>query len=174
MKKFYGMCAALLLSLLFVFAGCKVDGSKVFKYLKTQRNFVGNPTYNGGNYTASFTVNDDLSYSLSVSDSYNNALKNYSAEGTKMEYLGRREESYTSEWLGVSQSNTNYIHVVKLPEATVEMNGNTYAFYLLANSDSKRADTFTLKLVTAKSTYGENDIANIGTSFSGGYAIKKA
>lgn len=56
----------------------------------------------------------------------------------------------------------------------MELNDNVLAFYLLAESDSKYADTFSLKLVIANSTYGESDISNIGTSFSSGYAIKKA
>lgn len=175
MKKFYSACiVALLLGALFAFAGCNAGGSKVFNYLKTEQNFVGNPTYNGGNYTVSFTVNEDLSYSLSVSDNNNNALKNYSAEGTQMEYLGRREESYESTSWGITSHWTIYTDVIKLPEATVEVDGNVKAFYLLAESDSKRADTFSLKLVTANSTYGEGEIANIGTSFRSGYAIKKA
>ncbi|MDE6411677.1 MAG: hypothetical protein K2L02_03980 [Clostridia bacterium] len=174
MKKFYGACAAVLLSLLFVFAGCKANGSKVFKYLKAEQNFVGNPTYNGGKYTASFTVKDDLSYSLSVSDEYDSALKDYSAEGTKMEYLGQRSDSgsYTS-W-GVTVGWTTYMHIVKLPEATVEKYGNTLAFYLLAESDSKHGDITMLKLVVKPAAYGENDIGNFEISVYGGYALKKA
>lgn len=177
MKKFYGIIVAILLCVLLAFAGCGGIGStKVFNYVKTQQNFVGNPHYNGGNYTVSFTVNDDLSYSLSVSDMSGNydALKDYSFEGAQMEYLGCRKESHESTSWGITTHWTNYIHVVKLPEATVEINGNLRAFYLLAESDSKYDDTFFLKLVVANSTYDESDISNIGTSFSDGYAIKTA
>lgn len=97
MKKFYGIIVAILLCVLLAFAGCGGIGSKkVYSYLKTQQDFVGNPNYNGGNYTVSFTVNDDLSYSLSVSDRNSNydALKDYSVEGKQMEYLGQREKSH--------------------------------------------------------------------------------
>lgn len=174
MKKFYGACVAVLLSLLFVFAGCKANGSKVFKYLKTEKNFVGNPSYNGGKYTASFTVNEDLSYSLSVSDEYDSALKNYSAEGTIMEYLGQRSESNQSTSWGVTTSWTTYMHIVKLPEATVEKNGNMLAFYLLAESDSKHGDINMLKLVVKPAAYGKDDIGNFEISVTGGYALKKA
>ena len=177
MKKFYGMIVAILLCVLLAFAGCGANGSKVFTYLKAQQNFVGNPSYNGGNYTVSFTVNNDLSYSLSVSDKSGNydALKDYSVEGTQMKYLGRREESHESTSWGLTSHWTVYTHVVKLPEVTVEFNGGIpQTFYLLANSDSKFSDTFSFKLVVANATYDENNISNIGTSFSSGYAIKKA
>ena len=175
MKKFfYGVCVALLSCVLVAFAGCKADGSKVFKYLKAEQNFVGNPGYNGGNYTVKFTVNEDLSYSLRVSDNYNSALKDYSAEGTQMEYLGQCEDSYESTWLGVTTRHTNYTHVVRLPEATVDSNGTTLAFYLLAKSESKRGDITMIKLATAPATYGEGEISNLPTGVSGGYALKKA
>lgn len=176
MKKFCGIVVALLLCALLALTGCSDNGAKVFAYLKMQQNFVGNPSYNGGNYTVSFTVSDDLSYTLSVSDVNSNydALKNYSGEGTQMKYLGRREENHESTSWGITSHWTVYTHVIKLPEATVEINGDMEVFYLLADCDSKHADTFTLKLVTAKSTYDKSDIPNIGISFYGGYAIKKA
>ncbi len=175
MKKFFNVCASLLLGvMLFAFAGCGTNGSKVFNYLKSQQNFVGNPGYNGGSYTVSFTVNEDLAYSLSVSDNYYSALKNYSAEGTKMEYLGQCSDSYESTWLGVTTHHTRYTHVIKLPEATVEINGNSECFYLLANSDSKRGDITMIKLAAAPATYGEGEIANLPTGVYGGYALKKA
>ena len=176
MKKICGMVIALLLCVLLALTGCGVNSAKVFTYLKTQQNFVGNPSFNGGNYTVSFTVNDDVSYTLSVSDvkSSNDALKDYSVEGTQMEYLGCREESHESTSWGITQHWTVYTHVIKLPEATVNSNGTTLTFYLLADSDSKYADTFNLKLVTENSTYDESNISNIGTSFYSGYALKLA
>ena len=174
MKKFCGMFIALFLCGLLTLTGCGVNSTKVFTYLKTQQNFVGNPGYNGGKYTVSFTVNDDLSYTLSVSDVNSNALKDYSAEGTQMEYLGRREESHESTSWGITQHWTVYTHVIKLPEATVNNDGTTLTFYLLADCDSKYADTFSLKLVTANSTYDESNISNIGADFYSGYAIKLA
>lgn len=174
MKKFCGMVVSLLLCALLALTGCSDNGTKVFTYLKTQQNFVGNPSYNGGKYTVSFTVNDDLSYSLSVSDEYDSALRDYSAEGTKMEYLGQRSESNQSTWLGITHGWTTYMHVVKLPEATVEKNGNMLAFYLLAESDSKYGDITMLKLVVKPATYGKDDIGNFEISVSGGYAIKEA
>lgn len=174
MKKFYGACVALLLGLLLALAGCSSGESKVFAYLKAQQNFVGNPTYNGGNYTASFTVNEDLSYTITVSDNYDAALKNYSAEGTQMEYLGCNEKSYESESWGITSHWTVYTHVIKLPEAKVDGKEIPLVFYLLAESNSKRADTFTLMLIKANAEYGESDISNIGTSFNSGYALKKA
>lgn len=176
MKKFRGLVAALLLCVLLSLTGCGGHATKIFTYLKTQQNFVGNPSYNGGDYTVSFTVNDDLSYTLSVSDAKSNydALKNYSGEGTQMEYLGYREEDYESTSWGITQHWTIYTHVIKLPEATVETNGDKKAFYLLAECDSKHADTFNLILVTADSTYDESYVPNIGTNFYSGYAIKKA
>ena len=174
MKKFCGMVIALFLCVLLTLAGCGVNGEKVFTYLKTQQNFVGNPGYNGGKYTVSFTVNDDLSYTLSVSDVNSNALKDYSAEGTQMEYLGRREKNHESTSWGITQHWTVYTHVIKLPEATVNNDGTTLTFYLLADCDSKYADTFSLKLVTENSTYDKSNILNIGTDFYSGYAIKLA
>ena len=174
MKKFCGMVIALFLCVLLTLTGCGVNGEKVFTYLKTQQNFVGNPGYNGGNYTVSFTVNDDLSYKLSVSDANSNALKEYSAEGTQMEYLGRREKNHESTSGGIPQRWTVYTFVINLPEATVNNDGTTLTFYLLADCDSKNADTFSLKLVTANSTYDKSDISSIGTDFYSGYAIKLA
>lgn len=173
-KKFYLVGVTMLLSLLFLFAGCSFGSSKVFKYLKTEQNFVGNPGYNGGKYTVSFTVNEDLSYSLSVSDEYDGALKDYSAEGTKMEYIGQCSNSGSYVSLGVTVGWTDYAHVVKLPEATVEKNGNTLAFYLLAESDSKYGDITMLKLVVKPAEYGEDDIGNFEIEVYGGYALKKA
>ena len=176
MKKFCGMVVALFLCVLLALTGCGADGAKVFTYLKTQQNFVGNPGYNGGKYTVSFTVNDDLSYTLSVCDVNSNcdALKDYSAEGTQMEYLGHREESHESTSWGITQHWTVYTHVIKLPEATVNNDGTTLTFYLLADCDSKYADTFSLKLVIENSTYDKSNISNIGTDFYSGYAIKLA
>lgn len=173
-KRFYLVGVTMLLSLPFLFAGCSLGGNKVFQYLKTERNFVGNPSYNGGKYTVSFTVNEDLSYSLSVSDEYNSVLKDYSVEGTQMEYLGQVSDTRQSTWLGVTTHTTRYMHVVKLPEATVEYYDNTLAFYLLAESDSKRGDITIMKLKTAFATYGKDDIGNFEISVSGGYALKKA
>ena len=176
MKKFCGMVFALFLCVLLALTGCGVNGEKVFTYLKTQQNFVGNPGYNGGNYTVSFTVNDDLSYTLSVSDakSGNDALKDYSAEGTQMEYLGRREKKHELTTWGITHRWTVYTHVIKLPEAMVNNNGTTLTFYLLAECESKHADTFSLKLVPENSTNVESNIANIGADFHSGYAIKLA
>ena len=176
MKKLRGLVVALLLCVLFAFTGCGGNDAEIFTYLKTQQNFVGNPSYNGGDYTVSFTVNDDLSYTLSVSDAKSSydALKNYSGEGTQMEYLGYREEEHESTSWGITRRWTIYTHVIKLPEATVETNGDKEVFYLLAESQSKHADTFSLKLVTADSTYDERYVSNIGTNFQSGYAIKEA
>ena len=176
MKKFCGMAIALFLCVLLTLTGCGVNGAKVFTYLKTQQNFVGNPGYNGGNYTVSFTVNDDLSYTLSVSDMKSNhdALKDYRAEGTQMEYLGCREKKHESTSWGITQRWTVYTNVIKLPEATVNNDGTTLIFYLLAESESKNADTFSLKLVPENSTYDKSNILNIGTDFYSGYAIKLA
>lgn len=145
MKKFYSACVALLLSFLFVFAGCKADGGKVLEFLKTQKTFEGNE-YKNNPYRVTLTVNEDLSYSLSVSYG-SGELKNYKAEGATMEYLGYDEQEFTSEWLGVTTSDTSYYHVVRLPEATVEMSGKEYTFYLVASSTSKRSDSFYLQLV---------------------------
>ena len=176
MKKYCGMVIALLLCVLLALTGCGVDGAKVFTYLKAEQNFVGNPGYNGGNYTVSFTVNDDLSYSFHIADmkSGNAALKDYSAEGTQMEYLGRRERKYESTSWGITHRWTVYTHVIKLPEATVTDDDIALTFYLLAECESKNADEFLLKLVTARSTYGKSDIENIGTDFHAGYAMKLA
>lgn len=145
MKKFYGACVALLLSILFVFAGCKADGGKVLEYLKSGKEFEGNE-YKNDPYRVTLTVNEDFSYSLSVSYG-SGELKNYKTEGVAMEYLGCDEQEFTSEWLGVTSSNTSYNHVVRLNGATVEMSGKEYAFYLVANSSSKRSDSFYLQLV---------------------------
>ncbi|MBD5099853.1 MAG: hypothetical protein HDT29_00895 [Clostridiales bacterium] len=47
MKKFHGIIVAILLCVLLAFAGCGGIGSKkVYSYLKTQQDFVGNPNYN--------------------------------------------------------------------------------------------------------------------------------
>lgn len=173
MKKVCGMLVAILLCTLLALTGCSNNGTKVFTYLKTQHKFVGNPGYNGGNYMVSFTVSDDLSYSLSISDEYNSALKDYSAEGTKMEYLGQCSERGSYESWGVTVNWKTYMHVVKLPEATVEVNGNLLAFYLLAESDSKYGDINLLKLVVKPAEYGKDDIGNFEISVYGGYAIKE-
>lgn len=66
------------------------------------------------------------------------------------------------------------MHIVKLPEATVELNGNMQAFYLLAESDSKYGDITVMKLVVKSAEYGEDDIGNFEISIYGGYAIKPA
>ena len=170
------MVIALFLCVLLALTGCGVNGEKVFTYLKTQQNFVGNPGYNSGNYTVSFTVNDDLSYTLSVSDmkSDYDALKDYSAEGTQMEYFGHRVKRYESTTWGITRRWTVYTHVIKLPEATVNSDGPTLTFYLLAECESKHADTFSLKLVAENSANVESNIDNIGANFHSGYAIKLA
>lgn len=148
MKKFYGALVAALLSVLLALTGCSLfggGGSKVLNYLKTQKEFEGNPS-KYDTYRVSLSVSEDLSYRLSVAYGAGE-LKSYAAEGTTMEYLGCEEHQYTSEWLGVTQNNTSYSHVVKLPEATVRMNERDYTFYLIAGASSKRSDTFTLTLV---------------------------
>ena len=145
MKKVYGAVVALLMSLLFVFAGCKADGGKVLTFLKTKKEFVGNPS-SSESYRVGLTVNEDLSYSLSVGYGVG-ALQNYSAEGEKIEYLGYDTKEFTTEWLGIQQNNTAYDHVLKLPKASFVMNDREYAFYLVANTQSKRSDSFALTLV---------------------------
>ncbi len=175
MKKIFGMIVVLLCTLL-VLTGCKGNNTKVFKYLKMQQNFVGNPSYNGGKYTVKFNVNDDLSYSLNISDQSGmyDELKDYSVEGTQMEYFGCHIEKYESTSWGITTHWKVYIHVIKFPEATIENHGTTLAFYLLAHCDSKHADTFTLELLPANSMYDESDISNIASSIYKGYAIKVA
>lgn len=149
MKKIYGALAAALLSVLLVLTGCSLFGgggsSKVLNYLKTQKEFEGNPS-KYETYRVTLSVADDLSYRLSIAYG-TGELKNYTAEGTEMEYLGCEESEYTTEWLGVTQNNKFFSHVVKLPEATVTMNERDYTFYLIAGASSKRSDTFTINLV---------------------------
>ena len=159
MKKFYGAFCALLLGLLCVFAGCKADGEKVLEYLKTQKEFVGNPR-SSESYRVDLSIGEDLSYSLSIMFG-EGALKSYAVEGTQTEYMGCEESEYSSEWLGVSQNNTAYYHVVKLSDATVELNGKENAFYLIAHATSKRSDTFSLSLVAADSSYGADNLSSV-------------
>lgn len=166
MKKFCGACVALLLCVLFAFAGCKADGLKAMKYVKGKR-FVGNSSSYGG-YRVELIVNDDYSYSLKVATQRSSLLNDYSVTGTTMEYLGYTEKTSDSSWLGVSLSGTNYFHVISLPEATIE----DTAFFLVAEASSKHEDTFYMKLVTSDASYGKNDLPRI---IDGGeYIIREA
>ena len=144
MKKLSVACFAFALSILVVISGCIFNkGAKVFKYLKETKEFADTSL----DYDASLTVNDDLSFVLSLSG-YEEALKNYQTEGSGMEYLGCHETQFTTEWLGVTQSHTSYEHVIKLVGAApVEINGREEIFYLVAETTSKRSDSFALKLV---------------------------
>lgn len=165
-KKLYGFCVALILSALFLFAGCKADGSKAMKFVKGKR-FVGDSSQHGG-YRVELIVDDDYSYSLKVETQRSSLLNDYSATGTTMEYLGYEEKTTGSTWLGVSLSTTAYYHVIRLPEATVE----DITFFLVAETTSKSSDSFYMKLVTADSSWGENDLPRI---IDGGeYIIREA
>lgn len=167
MKKFYSVCATLLLSIMLVaFAGCKADGSKAMKFVKGKR-FVGNSSSYGG-YQVELIVNDDYSYSLKVATQRSSLLNDYSATGTTMEYLGYTEKTTGSTWLGVSLSTTDYMHVFGLPEATVEDVG----FFLVASSTSKNSDSFYMKLVTADAAWGKDDLPRIVEG--GEYIIREA
>lgn len=142
MKKIYLALVALLSGLL-VLSGC--GGTTLLNYLKGNQ-FSGSGTVVSGNkYQASLTVNADFSYSLSVSY-VTDGLTNYNAEGTEMEYLGCYEKPYTYEVLGNTIESTSYYHVVKLPQATVESNGNVYTFHIIGLSTAKNTDSYTLSL----------------------------
>ena len=147
MKKFYGAVAALLLSLLVIFAGCKTDADKVFEFLKTQKEFIGFSHEQGNTYEVDFTVGKDLSYAFGFSRFGSGELSNYKAEGTQMEYLGCGKQMYTSDWNGFPQRITCYFHVIKLPEAMVEIDGKDCTFYLVVTATSENFDSFALTLV---------------------------
>lgn len=154
MKKLSVVCVTFALSMLVVLSGCIFNkGAKVFKYLKNTKEF----TDTSSDYDVSLTVNDDLSFVLNVS-SNKEAIKNYQAEGSGMEYFGCYETSFTTEWLGVTQNNTKYEHVIKLTGATVEINDREEVFYLVASTTSKRSDSFLITLVHSLDyeDYGSN------------------
>ncbi len=142
LKKLSVVCIAFALSILVVLSGCTNKGARVFKYLKDTKEFADTSI----DYDISLTVNDDLSFVLNVSCN-EEALKDYHAEGSNMEYLGCYETSFTTEWLGVTQNNTKYEHAVKLTGATVEIDGKEEVFYLVASTTSKRSDSYYLTLV---------------------------
>lgn len=143
MKKLSVICAAFALGFLFILSGCTFNkGAKVFKFLKDTKEF----TDTSNDYNVSLTVNEDLSFVLYVSCN-EEALKDYHAEGSKMEYLGCYESSFTTEWLGVTQNNTKYQHAIKLTGATAEINGTEEVFYLVATTTSKNSDSYMLTLV---------------------------
>ncbi len=142
LKKLSIVCIAFALSFLLALSGCTNNGARLFKYLKDTKEFADT----SNDYDISLTVNDDLSFVLNVS-CYEEALKNYHVEGSKMEYLGCYESSFTTEWLGVTQNNTSYEHAIKLTGATVEIDGREEVFYLVAETTSKRSDSYYLTLV---------------------------
>lgn len=169
MKKIRRVCVALLLSLMFVLAGCKPSQSEVLNYLKSNGEFRENAAEKN-KYTVEFSVEDDLTYSLKISDTDYAALKDYSATGT-LSYLGSYEKSGSYESWGFTNNYKIYYYVIKLDGATVRLNlmGEEweYDFYLVMHTFSDRTDFSDLNIVRHVSS-DSVEASNIGAS---GYRI---
>jgi len=122
MKKFYRVCVAVLFCALFLVTGCAFGGSKPKKsdaidFLKTNREFKQGKYEK--DYTVNFVVEEDLSYSLSISHDKEKWLKDYSVTGTSMEYVGSYKKTASTESWGITTHYTTCYFVFKLVGATV-------------------------------------------------------
>lgn len=142
MKKIYVACFALLLSMMLTLAGCMPSKSEVLDYLKSNAEFEENFAERD-KYTVEFSVDNDLAYSLKISDTKRKELKDYSAAGT-LNYLGSYTKSDSYESWGITTSYKIYYYVIKLDGATARLDivgkEQECNFYLIMHTFSDNID----------------------------------
>lgn len=142
MKKIYKVCIALLFVIVIALTGCMPSKSEVFDYLKSNGKFQENFAERN-KYTLEFSVENDLSYSLTIHDTDREELRDYTATG-KLNYLGSYKTNGSYESWGLTRNYKIYYYIIKLDGATTHLNftgeEKEYNFYLIMSTFSDRID----------------------------------